>query len=135
MNRDGLRKVPPHAPLGFIRKRWETYVLGSEGIDRRFYELCVMAELKNALRSGDISVAGSRQFRDFEDYLMPHPEFDRRLTQGDLHVAVPTSGAAYLEERISLLRGPLDQTNALAREDQLPDAELNRAGLKIDAPE
>jgi TnpA family transposase len=131
MNRDGLRKVPPHAPLGFIRKRWEAYVLGPEGIDRRFYELCVMAELKNSLRSGDVSVAGSRQFRDFEDYLMPHPEFDRRLTQGELHVGVPTTGAAYIEERMSLLRSALDQTNALAREDRLPDAELNSTGLKI----
>jgi len=130
-NRGGLRKVPQYAPLGFIRKRWEAYVLGPEGIDRRFYELCVMAELKNSLRSGDVAVAGSRQFRDFEDYLMPHPEFDRRLTQGELHVAVPTTGAAYIEERMSLLRNALDQTNTLAREDQLPDAELNTTGLKI----
>jgi len=71
MNRDGLRKIPPDAPTAFIRKRWEGYVFSAEGIDRRFYELCVMAELKNALRSGDVSVAGSRQFRDFEDYFMP----------------------------------------------------------------
>ncbi len=62
---------------------------------------------------------------------MPHPEFDRRLTQGELHVAVPTTAAAYIEERMTLLRSALDQTNALAREDQLPDAELNSAGLKI----
>jgi hypothetical protein len=90
MNRDGLRKVPQHAPLGFIRRRWEAYVVGPDGIDRRFYELCVMAELKNSLRSGDVSVVGSRQFCDFEDYLMPRPEFARRLTNGELHVAVPT---------------------------------------------
>ena len=131
MNRDGLRKVPQHAPSGFIRRRWESYVVGPEGIDRRFYELCVMAELKNSLRSGDVSVAGSRQFRDFEDYLMPHTEFDRRLTQGELHVAVPTTGVAYIEERMSLLQSALDQTDALAREDQLPDAELNSTGLRI----
>ena len=83
-----------------------------------------MAELKNSLRSGDVSVAGSRQFRDFEDYLMPQPEFDRRLTQGELHVAVPTTAAAYIEERMSHSRSALDQTNVSAREDQLPDAEL-----------
>lgn len=59
MNRDGLRNVPSNAPLGFIRKRWEEYIFGPEGIDRRFYEVCVMAELKNALRSGDVSVAES----------------------------------------------------------------------------
>lgn len=114
MNRDGLRKVPPNAPTGFIRKRWENYVFGPEGIDRRFYELCVMAELKNALRSGDVSVAGSRQFRDFEDYLMPRPEFDRKLAEGSLHIVVSASATAYIEGRMSLLREALDQTNALA---------------------
>ncbi len=45
---------------------------------------------------------------------MPHPEFNRKLTQGELHVAVPTTGAAYIDERMSLLRSALDQTNALA---------------------
>ena len=35
-----------------------------------------MAELKNALRSGDVSVSGSRQFPAFEEYLMPHAEFN-----------------------------------------------------------
>jgi hypothetical protein len=38
-----------------------------------------MAELKNALRSGDVSVSGSRQFRAFEEYLMPHATFDADL--------------------------------------------------------
>jgi hypothetical protein len=47
--------------------RWSRYVTGPEGIDRRYYEFCAMAELKNALRSGDVSVVGSRQFRAFED--------------------------------------------------------------------
>jgi hypothetical protein len=56
--------VPLNAPLGFIRKKWGRYVFDTEGIDRRFYELCVMAELKNALRSGDVSVRGSCQFQE-----------------------------------------------------------------------
>ena len=42
-------------------------MLGSGGIDRRFYELCALSELKNALRSGDVWVPGSRQFKDFEE--------------------------------------------------------------------
>ena len=29
-------------------------VLTDEGIDRRYYELCALSELKNALRSGDV---------------------------------------------------------------------------------
>jgi hypothetical protein len=50
-------------------------VATADGVDRRFYELCVLAELKNALRSGDIWVQGSRQFKDFEAYLVPPARF------------------------------------------------------------
>jgi hypothetical protein len=52
MNREGLHKVPSDAPLAFIRKGWREHVLGTDGIDRRFYEICVMAELKNAVARG-----------------------------------------------------------------------------------
>ena len=95
MNREGARKVPENAPVGFVRRKWGNYVFSAEGIDRRFYELCVMAELKNALRSGDVSVRGSRQFQDFEDYLMPQREFEQKLAGSGLQIAVPASPAAY----------------------------------------
>jgi hypothetical protein len=90
-----------------------------------------MAELKNALRSGDVSVSGSRQFRAFEELLMAHTEFDERPANETLHLAVSTSAAAYLDSRLSLLRQALDQTNSLASPGQIPDAELTNAGLKI----
>ncbi len=106
-----------------IRKRWESYVFTAEGIDRRFYELCVMAELKNALRSGDVSVSGSRQFRAFEEYLMPHAEFNEGLADGSLRLAGSTSAADYLDARLSVLRQALDQTNSLAAQVQLPEAD------------
>jgi hypothetical protein len=53
------------------------------------------------------------------------------MAQNSLRVAVPTSSAAYLEERLQLLRQALDQTDALAGSGQLPDVELSSAGLKI----
>ena len=71
MNERQARKVPDDAPTSFVRKRWESLVRTPEGLDRRFYELCVLSELKNSLRSGDIWVQGSRQFKDFEEYLLP----------------------------------------------------------------
>ncbi|GHL78699.1 hypothetical protein ECZU34_64470 [Escherichia coli] len=70
MNADNLRKVPADAPTAFIKPRWKPLVI-PEGLDRKFYEICALSELKNALRSGDIWVKGSRQFRDFDDYLLP----------------------------------------------------------------
>ena len=71
MNTDNARKVPADAPTDFIKPRWQKLVMTDAGIDRRYYELCALSELKNSLRSGDIWVQGSRQFKDFEDYLVP----------------------------------------------------------------
>ena len=47
LNADNARKVPNNAPAGFVKKRWEDLVFTEAGVDRRFYELCVLSELKN----------------------------------------------------------------------------------------
>jgi hypothetical protein len=75
MNSDNARKVPADAPTAFIKPRWAKLVLTDDGIDRRYYELCALSELKNALRSGDVWVQGSRQFKDFDEYLVPAEKF------------------------------------------------------------
>jgi len=62
---------------------------------------------------------------------LPRTEFNESLATGSLHLAVSTSAATYLDERLSLLRQALDQTNSLAAQGQLPYAELSSAGLKI----
>ena len=38
--------------------------------------ICVLAELRNALRSGNIWVQGSRQFKAFDEYLLPAERFE-----------------------------------------------------------
>ena len=64
LNSRNARRVPDEAPTSFIRTRWEKYVFTKEGIDRRFYETCVLSELGKALRAGDLWVAGSRRYKD-----------------------------------------------------------------------
>ena len=44
-------------------------MLTAAGVDRPLYEITALTELRNALRSGDVWVAGSRQFKDFEGRL------------------------------------------------------------------
>jgi hypothetical protein len=92
------------APIGFVRKRWNPFVFNQNIIDRRFYELAVMTELKNGLRAGDISVVGSRQFKDFDDYLVPKADFDRQQSEDRLGLSIPSSARAYLDERLIKLR-------------------------------
>jgi hypothetical protein len=75
VNTDSARKLPADAPTAFVKKRWQKLVMTEAGIDRRYYEPCALTELKNSLRCGDIWVQGSRQFKDFDEYLVPAEKF------------------------------------------------------------
>ena len=57
LNATGARKVPADAPAGFVPARWAGYLdtaadSGDAGSYRRFWELCVLLGLRDALRSG-----------------------------------------------------------------------------------
>ncbi len=92
------RLLPADAPTAFIKKRWEKLVFTVGGIDVRFYEICALSELRNALRSGDIWVRGSRQFKNFEEYLLPPPSFAVLRRSGAWPLAVVPNCAEYLHE-------------------------------------
>jgi hypothetical protein len=66
LNVSGKRALPEKVPTGLVKPRWQPYVFAAGGIDRHFYEICALAELRDRLRAGDIWVTGSRQYRDFE---------------------------------------------------------------------
>jgi hypothetical protein len=131
MNQRQARKVPEEAPTSFIRKRWEHVVRNEDGLDRRFYELCVLSELKNSLRSGDIWVQGSRQFKDFEEYLLPMPRFTEQRNRQELGLGVDIDCEGFLKERLAVLESELDKTEKLASQNELPDATITDNGLKI----
>lgn len=62
LNRRGARRVPDDTPTGFVPRSWRPYVLQADGtIDRHHWELCVLSELRGALRAGEIWVQGSRR--------------------------------------------------------------------------
>lgn len=131
MNSDNARKVPADAPTDFIKPRWQKRVMTDTGIDRRYYELCALSEMKNALRSGDIWVQGSRQFKDFEDYLVPRANFASLKQASDLPLAVATDCDQYLHDRLTLLETQLATVNRMTLANELPDAIITESGLKI----
>lgn len=131
MNQRQARKVPDDAPTSFVRKRWESVVWDENELDRRFYELCVLSELKNSLRSGDIWVQGSRQFKDFEEYLLPTPRFMNQINRQELGLPIETDCDRFLKERLTVLERELANTEYLASQNELPDATITDNGLKI----
>ena len=125
------RLLPANAPTAFIRKRWEKLVFTVGGIDVRYYEICALSELRNALRSGDIWVRGSRQFKNFEEYLMPSRSFVALRRSAAWPLAVGGDCDEYLRGRMEMLSQQLETANALAATNDLPDAIITTSGLKI----
>nr|MDP9476994.1 Tn3 family transposase [Actinomycetota bacterium] len=131
----GKRKVPDGAPTSFVKPRWRDHVVGPEGeIDRRYYELSALSELKNGLRSGDVWVPGSRRYRDFDDYLIPKEDFEGMLSNGGPPVAVDTDFASYLEGRKERLHEALTEVGRSVRRGELEGVSLQDGRLKTPAP-
>ena len=70
LNRSGKRDVPADAPMPF-RKDWKRLVSEGGQPNRRLYETAVFATLRDKLRSGDVWVERSSNYRRFDSYLLP----------------------------------------------------------------
>lgn len=75
MNTSGTRKVPSDAPTDFINNSWSYYVFKEDKLERSYYELCTLWELRHRLRSGDIWINGGRRYNNPEHYLIPKSQW------------------------------------------------------------
>jgi TnpA family transposase len=131
MNARGSRKMPEGAPTTFVKPRWKPLVIVNGSIDPRFYEICALSELKNSLRSGDIWVSGSRQFHNFDEYLLPSEKFVQIRESNELPIAVNSNCEEYLSKRLHQLEQQLAIVSELALANELPNAIITNTGLKI----
>lgn len=107
MNETGKRRVPDDAPLGFIPNRWNKYVFESGGsINRHYYEMAAYTELKNRIRSGDVAVKGSRNYKNFDEYLVSKNDWDSKK-ESSSKLAVNLSFEEYFKERTESLHNRL----------------------------
>ena len=103
LNKTGKKKLPDDAPLEFIPNRWAKYVFEQDGsINRHYYEMAALTELKNRIRSGDIAVEGSSNYKSFDEYVIPTQEWK---TKQDVStkLAVSLSFVDYIQERTESL--------------------------------
>jgi hypothetical protein len=75
---------------------------------------------------GDIWVAGSRQFRDFDSYLIPPATFAALREKGPLPLAIETDFERHIEERRTRLDTAIEQVTVLARQGSCPRLSLTK---------
>jgi hypothetical protein len=132
MNRMVTPSLPKSVPLSFVRQRWARHVvLPDGGINRRYYELCVLSELRDRLRSGDVWVAGSRRYRSFEERLISHESLQELQQSGNLPIMIDTDFENFIAGRRAFLKERLALIDAKAKDGLLPDVTIEKGVLKI----
>lgn len=131
LNETGKRAVPETAPTEFIKPRWEPYIFQGNGVDRQYYELNVLSELRNYFRSGDLWVAGSREHKGFDTYLLSQADWDKRQATGQTGLVISSDGSGYLTERTHLLHQRLSDVNLRIAQNTLPEVTLENGTLHI----
>lgn len=93
--------------------------------------MCAVAELRSALRSGDVWVVGSRQFNDFEEYLLPAQTWQTMRASANVPVAVDTNFQTYIEQRQQLMSEQLARIAKSIADKHLVDVRLENEKFVI----
>lgn len=127
LNRRNRRQVPDDAPMPFRGKRWRQLVREGGTINRRLYETAVLATLRDGLRAGDVWVDGTRNYRQFDAYLLPK----QQAAAATADLPVDTDVSRYLQGRAEELDLRLTWFARLLRTGRLEGVSLVRGKLRI----
>lgn len=100
-------KVPVN---GVVRTDWKPHIYEGGRVHRVSYEMCVLLALRDALRSGEVWVVGSRQWRDPETHLPADFDLHR-----DVHyeaIAQPLDPTEFVTSLRNRLDGNLAKLSA-----------------------
>ena len=124
LNTSRTRRVPDNVPLDFAPAKWKQYITTADGrIDRRRWEMCVLTELKGALRGANLWVDHSRRYQDPTNYLLPLEQWERLRPESPAATGIPLDPDTRIDQLHRLLVRHLQTLNSA-----LPDT----TGVKID---
>ena len=86
-------QVPASATTAFVPTRWKAAITTPAGIDRRAWESTLMHEVRGALRSGDLAVAGSRRYAAWDTDLYSRAAWEVRRASWYRENELPEDGS------------------------------------------
>jgi TnpA family transposase len=112
------RHLPRGTAVDFVPPKWRPYVIDDQGrIDRGYFELCVLSELRAALRAGDVWLESSRRYTDPETYLIPKDRWTTLRGEVCQQLQVPDEATARLTQREAELESLLERVDPLLDRD------------------
>jgi TnpA family transposase len=107
-NRAGQRGIDGDAPVEFVPPSWKPYVCPAPGeIDRALWEICLLDQLRQALKGGNLHVPHSRVFQPLETYLLRREQWEVERVQLSQAHELPLDCAAYWPRIETLLKSQL----------------------------
>ncbi|RAX37839.1 Tn3 family transposase [Rhizobium tropici] len=127
LNRRGHRTLPVNAPLDFARAKWRKRILKGGKPDRQIWEIGILFELRNALRSGDIWLADSRRYREISTALVPIETVSETA-----RLVVPLEADDWLHRRSQVLKHGMAQIEGANEAGILAGGAIIDGKLQID---
>ncbi|MGA9926896.1 MAG: Tn3 family transposase [Isosphaeraceae bacterium] len=110
--------MPRRTTVDFVPPKWRPYVIDGQGrIDRGYFELCVLSELRAALRAGDVWLESSRRYSDPETYLIPKDRWTALRGEVCQQLQIPDEGTARVAQREAELEALLERVDPLLDRD------------------
>lgn len=101
-NQAQRRRLDSGAPTAFLSKRWEKHVVsledGKKKLSKPDYELAVLSTLNEKIKSGDVTVIGSRRWSSFEDYLIPSETWEQSRAEHYQRLGLPVDVDVFIEQ-------------------------------------
>jgi len=113
------------AAVVILPPQWRRLIFANGAADRRLYETAVLATLRDKLRDSNIWVAGGRDYRAFENYLLPADAAQ------DIGIDGETDPGRYIAARTAELRERLTHVAECAARGELDGVEIEDGKLLI----
>jgi len=105
MNKEGKRKLPNDAPLGFMPKKVRKLVEKEGVISRRDWECSLLTAIRDEIRAGNVAAQSSKRFGRFGNFFISSDLWAARrdafFTRAGLPIS-PEDISVYLTNRLNL---------------------------------
>lgn len=124
------RGVDAEPPTDFLRpnSKWHRHLRAQPDGDHRLWEVAVLFHIRDAFRSGDIWLAGSRRYGDLKQILVPAQAVEAPTAR----LMAPLRPGEWLAERKARLDARLKDLGRAARTGAIPGGIIENGALHID---
>jgi TnpA family transposase len=129
-NQSKQRQLADDVPLEFVPVAWKDRVCPEPGkVDRAMWEICLLEQLRQALKSGNLHVPHSRAFQPLENYLLSREQWQSERVALAQTQQLPLDFDTHWPELASLLRDELRQLDENLSSN--PDLEIRDGNIHL----